>query len=193
MKANWLDFGDTEPLDNISAASIRYTIAIGPQSGHRALTVHDPALIRPPTNPRYLTANQNGFSFNAAVACGPRSRAKLERLCRYITRPAICLDRLIQRENGQIQYQLKRPFSNGTTHVLFSRLDFISKLTALIPKPRHNLVRYHGVLARNAKFRKQIVPAGKQPKVKKHIHNPPIPLSGLRRNCRSRHFPGQKD
>jgi len=37
-------------------------------------------------------------------------------------------------------------------------LDFLSKLAALVPRPRHNLVRYHGVFAPNAKFRKQIVP-----------------------------------
>ena len=37
--------------------------------------------------------------------------------------------------------------------------DFIGKLVALIPKPRHNLVRYYGVLAPNAKLRPNIVPA----------------------------------
>jgi hypothetical protein len=34
----------------------------------------------------------------------------------YITRPAICIDRLRLREDGQVQYQLKRSFSNGTTN-----------------------------------------------------------------------------
>ncbi len=52
---------------------------------------------------------------------------------------------------------------NGTTHILFSPLDFLSKLAALVPRPRHNLARYHGVLARgcrqpNARMRKLIVP-----------------------------------
>ena len=42
-------------------------------------------------------------------------------------------------------------------------MDFLSKLAALVPRPRHNLVRYHGVLARgchqpNAKMRKLIIP-----------------------------------
>ncbi|HIG42302.1 MAG TPA: hypothetical protein EYQ14_17445 [Gammaproteobacteria bacterium] len=37
-------------------------------------------------------------------------------------------------------------------------LDFLSKLAALVPGPRHNLVRYHGILAPNAKIRKPIVP-----------------------------------
>jgi len=83
--------------------------------------------------------------------------------CRYVTGPAICLERLTVRTDGKIQYELKNPFRNGTTHILFSTLDFLSKLAALIPRPRHNLVRYHGVLARgclqpNAKMRKLIVP-----------------------------------
>ena len=158
----WLDLGDIDPLDDISAASVRYTIAIGPQSGRRTLTLHNPALIRPPGKSKPLTVNQNGFSLNASVACRPEQRSKLERLCRYVTRPPVCLDRLSQNETGQIQYQLKHPFSNGTTHVVFSPLDFISKLTALIPRPRHNLVRYHGVLAPNAKLRQQVVPAAKK-------------------------------
>tara|TARA_R110000764_G_scaffold32465_1_gene73547 strand:+ start:456 stop:1076 length:621 start_codon:yes stop_codon:yes gene_type:complete len=60
--------------------------------------------------------------------------------------------------NAKLRKQLKNPFRDGTTHILFSPLDFLSKLAALVPKPRHNLVRYHGVFAANAKLRKQIVP-----------------------------------
>ena len=58
----------------------------------------------------------------------------------------------------EIQYGLKNPFSDGTTHILFSPLDFLSKLAALVPRPRHNLVRYHGIFAPNSKMRKLIVP-----------------------------------
>ena len=36
--------------------------------------------------------------------------------------------------------------SNYHTAVLFSPLDFLAKLAALVPPPRHHLVRYHGVL-----------------------------------------------
>jgi hypothetical protein len=98
----------------------------------------------------------------------------LERLCRYIKRPAICRERLTFKADGQIQYELKNLFSNGTTHILFAPLDFLSKLAALVPRPRHNLVRYHGVLARgcrqpNSKLRQLIVPKRSRPieKVKK--------------------------
>ncbi len=87
-----------------------------------------------------------------------RQRNRLERLCRYVTRPAIYLERLTVRPDGQIQYELKNPFRNGTTHILFSPLDFLSKLAALVPRPHHNLVRYHGIFAPNSKMRKLVVP-----------------------------------
>ncbi|HIG18041.1 MAG TPA: IS91 family transposase, partial [Candidatus Handelsmanbacteria bacterium] len=37
----------------------------------------------------------------------------------------------------------------------------LEKLTALVPPPRPNLVRYHGVLAPNANDRAHIVPGPK--------------------------------
>ena len=154
----WLDLDFNEPMDSVTAASIRYRIAIGPHSGRRTLTLHDPAFIRSDTPAKVSTADRDGFSLNAAVACQPWQRDRLERLCRYVTRPAICLDRLAVRPDGMIQYELKNPFRDGTSHILFSPLDFLSKLAALVPRPRYNLVRYHGVLAPNAKLRKLIVP-----------------------------------
>jgi hypothetical protein len=52
---------------------------------------------------------------------------------------------------------------------LFSPLDFLSKLAALVPRPRHNLVRYHGVFSPNSKMMQLIVPKRNRPieKVKK--------------------------
>ena len=44
----------------------------------------------------------------------------------------------------------------------YKALDFLSKLAALVPRPRHNLVRYHGVFAPNSKVRKLIVPKSRK-------------------------------
>jgi hypothetical protein len=41
--------------------------------------------------------------------------------------------------------------------VVFDPLDFIAHLAALIPPPRTNLVRYHGVFAPAARLRSKIV------------------------------------
>ncbi len=64
--------------------------------------------------------------------------------------------RLSLTRNGRIRYQLKTPYNDGTTHVIFEPLDFIAKLVALVPKPRVNLTRYHGVFAPNSKYRMQV-------------------------------------
>ena len=76
------------------------------------------------------------------MATRANERTKLERLCRYITRPAVSTKRLSLTRNGQVRYELKTPWRNGTTHVIFEPLDFIARLVALVPKPRVNLTRF---------------------------------------------------
>ena len=54
---------------------------------------------------------------------------------------------------GKVRYQLKTPYHDGTTgdrrsHAIFEPLDFIARLAALVPKPRVNLTRFHGVFVR---------------------------------------------
>jgi len=44
------------------------------------------------------------------------------------------------------------------THLVMTPLELMQKLAALIPRPRLNLTRYHGVLAPSAKLRSQIIP-----------------------------------
>jgi hypothetical protein len=60
-----------------------------------------------------------------------------------------------------LSFKLKTPWSDGTTSILLSPLELIEKISALVPPPRQNIVRYHGVLAPHAKDRDKIVPAGK--------------------------------
>jgi len=83
---------------------------------------------------------------------------KLEPLCRYVTRPAVAQKRLSLIDHGEVRYELKTPYRDGTTHVIFEPVDFtapahpcargisaslhvIAKLAALVPKPRVNLTR----------------------------------------------------
>ena len=57
-------------------------------------------------------------------------RRKLGRLCHYVARPAIDLERLGRDGDGLMLDELKHPFRDGTTHVLFEPLDFIARLAA---------------------------------------------------------------
>ncbi len=54
--------------------------------------------------------------------------------------------RLSLTANGNVRYQLKTPYRDGTTHVIFETLDFIARLAAMVPKRRVNLTRFNGVL-----------------------------------------------
>jgi hypothetical protein len=102
-----------------------------------------------------------GFSLHAGVAAQAHESRKLERLCRYITRPAIAERRLSISPQGRVRYELKTPWRNGTTHVEFEPIDFIAKLAALVPPPRARLTRFHGIFAPNASLRAQLTPAGR--------------------------------
>jgi hypothetical protein len=117
-----------------------------------------------------------GFSLHAGVAARADERHKLERLCRYITRPAVSEKRLSLTQQGNIRYQLKTPYKDGTTHVIFEPMDFIARLAALVPKPRVNLTRFHGVFAPNSKHR-ALVTKAKRGKGKKanDADEPPTP------------------
>jgi hypothetical protein len=67
--------------------------------------------------------------------------------------------RLSLLSNGHVRYELKTPYRDGTTHVIFEPLDFIARLVALVPKPRVNLTRFHGVFAPNSAHRARVTPA----------------------------------
>ena len=86
----------------------------------------------------------------------------MERHCRYITRPPVAETRLSLTENSKIRVELKTPYCNGTTHIIFEPLDFMARLAALVPKPRVNLTRFHGDYAPNCKLRSAITSGNKK-------------------------------
>jgi hypothetical protein len=144
-------------MPEIQAASIQSRIALGERKGGvvRRLGVVDRQQVERTSR---LCAQVSGFSLHAAVYCKPWERAKLEMLCRYITRPAIAEERLELQPSGDIILRLKTPYSDGTSHLLFSGIEFVEKLVALIPPARIHLTRFFGCLAPHAKIRAQIVP-----------------------------------
>jgi len=93
-------------------------------------------------------AKASGFSLHAGVWAGANDRQKLEHLCRYIARPAVSNACITLTGQGNVRYQLKTPYRDGTTHVIFELLDFIARLAALVAPPRVNLTRFHGATSK---------------------------------------------
>ena len=109
----------------------------------------------PPLGRRH--ARLEGFDLHANVSAPAGNRERLERLCRYGLRPPIAQDRLRLTGGGQIVLQLRRRWSDGTTHLLFDPIELLERLAALTPRPRVNLVLYYGVLGARARGRSSIV------------------------------------
>ena len=85
-------------------------------------------------------------------------RTRLQRLLRYAGRPPLATERLSLLPDGRLLYRLKRRWRDGTSHVIFSPLELVEKLAALVPPPRFNLVRYSGILAPSAACRSLVIP-----------------------------------
>ena len=69
----------------------------------------------------------------------------------------MAIERLSLTPQDNFKYSLKTPYRDGTTHVIFEPLDFIARLASLVPSPRVNLTRFHGVFAPHASLRAKIV------------------------------------
>jgi hypothetical protein len=151
--------GSDDGMDALRMSSITYRIATGAQAGRKVVTLQmlpgDAGLLEGDAG------KVGGFSLHAGVAAEAHESQKLEKLCRYITRPAISEKRLSISPQGRVRYQLKTPWRNGTTHVEWDAVDFIAKLAALVPPPRAHLTRFHGVFAPNASLRSQLTPSGR--------------------------------
>lgn len=107
------------------------------------------------------SAKLNGFSLNAKVVVQKDRRDKLKKLIGYVARGPIAQDRIKEIKNG-VCYKLKKTWSNGATHVIFTYESFIQRLVALVPPAKSNQTRFFGIFAPNFKDRDKIISARKE-------------------------------
>ncbi|HEY7686870.1 MAG TPA: transposase [Gemmatimonadales bacterium] len=151
---------ESPALAGLSSASVQGRIALGARAGARVWRLGDE-----PEAPWVLSAvprhaHLAGFDLHANVAVPAADRARLEQLCRYLLRPAVAQDRLRVLADGRVVLTLKSAWTDGTRQLLFEPLTLLEKLAALIPRPRINLVLYHGVLAPHCGWRARVVAYG---------------------------------
>ncbi len=100
LTADGVDEDPESPMNQLLGSSITYRIAMGPQPGRKVFTLQT----LPDESDRLSSSTVGetaGFSLHAGVATKANERAKLERLCRYITRPAVSTKRLSLTHNGR--------------------------------------------------------------------------------------------
>lgn len=107
---------DQATLLTLQQAAITYRIALGPHAGQKAFTLKTLPPSFDDKGPELASAH--GFSLHAGVACSPAERDLLQRLTRYTARPALAESRLSLTAQGDLRYRIKRPWRDGTTHLI---------------------------------------------------------------------------
>lgn len=152
-------FQDHPGLTEAMAASIQGKIAFGERAGQKVRRVGSGFGYEQETPVVKGTqcATVNGFNLHAKVGVALHARDRLLQLIKYVTRPPISNQRLHLKENGDLLYELKTPWSDGTTAILLSPEELCEKVAALIPPPNSHLTRYSGVFSSHSKWRSKIV------------------------------------
>jgi hypothetical protein len=147
------------------SASIQQLIALGPRAGRRVMRlVQDPDPEELEHKRKFKStrhARFKGFDLYASPPVPPHDRNRLERMLRYMLRPPIAQGRLREMADGKIALDLKQPWDDGTSSIVFEPLELLEKIAAIIPRPQSNQIIYHGVLGPAAKWRKQVVKYGR--------------------------------
>jgi len=138
------------------AASVQGTVA---KAGHDGGRLGGELAALPDSMPPPASCvRAEGYSLHAGVRVAAGDRQRLEKLCRYVARPALALDRLQELADGRFAYRLRHAWSDGTETLIFEPGTLIEKLVALVPRPNGHLTRFHGVLAPRSSWRAEIVP-----------------------------------
>ena len=103
--------------------------------------------------------HHRGFDVHAGVVASATDRKGREQLLRYCARPPLSLQRLSVTREGLVAYRLRKPWNPSRTHRVMTPVQFMARLAALVPPPRHPLVRFHGVFAPHSAWRASVVPA----------------------------------
>jgi hypothetical protein len=111
-----------------------------------------------PSEPRVLEPRLcvEAFDMNlhAASCVDGRDRKRLERVARYLLRPAFALDAITATDDGRVRLCIGR---RGRV-VTMTPHQLLAKLAALVPPPKVHLVRYHGVFANRHRLRAAVAP-----------------------------------
>lgn len=152
-------FVDAAPvLAGLSAASVQGRTGLGRAAARRPRRRGVPPEDVIETARGACHARWNGFDLHAGLRVPAGDRDRLERVCRYALRPPVSDERLRLSPAGDVVLQLRRSWDDGTTDLVFTPTAFLERLAVLVPRPRVNLVLYHGVLAPRAAWRSEVVP-----------------------------------
>jgi hypothetical protein len=109
------------------AGCIQMALGLGHREGQEpALAIADDEPPRPGAREPPLCAIAQGVNVHAGVVVQAGDRAALERLVRYLLRPALSLKRLSLRDDDVVVYRLQRPDRRGRTALVMTPLELLA-------------------------------------------------------------------
>ncbi|MBK8480682.1 MAG: transposase [Proteobacteria bacterium] len=105
----------------------------------------------------------------------------LRRAIRYGLRPPLSQKRLSLTPDAKVRLKLRKPLASGRTDLLFEPVSFLRRLAAAIPRPRQNMLRFHGLFAPNARARTAVaalVDSQQRPSLQQQPGAVPLALAG---------------
>jgi Putative transposase/Transposase zinc-binding domain len=127
-----------------------------------------------PIRRRPRCAARDGFTLHADLAIVADDRAARQRALRYGLRPPLSHKRLSLTPAGNVRLTLRKPLPSGRSDLIFEPVTFLRRLAASLPRPRQNMLRFHGIFAPRAAARSRLAALLPKPPA------PPAPLPSLR-------------
>ncbi len=152
---------ETRPAEELQlplGACVRIAVAPGDV---RAVSVDletDEPHAAPPTPYDGSAVDEHGYNLEASVRIAADDDFGREHLLRYCARPPLSLARLTELPHGKLGYRIKKLRNHRNKLRIMTPLELLARLAALIPPPRHPLVRFHGAFAPRSSWRKRVVP-----------------------------------
>ena len=122
---------DEDTLSKLQATSVTYRFANGKSKGKKAMVIKS-VTDNDHTATRGLVAKNSGFSLHARVVTKAHERDQIEKVCRYIARPAVAEERLFNNDQGDVIYNFIMPWENGTTAMKLTPMELMERLVALV-------------------------------------------------------------
>ncbi len=131
--------GSADPgLSTLQWASCTYRIAFGPNAGRSILRRQDTLHVADTVKPGCVL--RQGFSLHAGIRCRADQRRELERLCHYITRPALSHERVAPnaRLRREVDFGRAQPFRPDAVRVSGFQVAVLARETHRLKFPRSN-------------------------------------------------------
>lgn len=150
---------DSPFLKEALSASAGGKIAFGENAGKKVRKIHSGFGYEEevPFAKGELCCSIGGFNIHGARKIKKQDRHKLRDLISYMGRGAIANERIDINKSGDVIYTLKRSYSDSTQKLIFTPLEFLEKLSAIIPPPKIHLINYTGCFAPHFAQREKII------------------------------------